>query len=59
MTDFLMHGVVLQNRVFEARGGPPFYAEMFHVKHRTPDVHVKPFSPAPRAYQPLAPRCFT
>jgi hypothetical protein len=45
--DFLMHGVVLQIRVFR---GP---ASMFHVKHSDPPpaerpmFHVKPFSPAP------------
>jgi hypothetical protein len=50
--DFLMHGVVLQNRVFRHA------AVMFHVKHscvKGPPAwahtlamfHVKPFSPAP------------
>jgi hypothetical protein len=32
--DFLMHGVVLQNRVGSGRDGGRFYAKMFHVKHR-------------------------
>src|SRR5882724_5796857 len=54
--DFLMHGVVLQNRVFR----PP---RMFHVKHSCvkeavlpsdggPMFHVKPFSPAPLTKNP-------
>jgi hypothetical protein len=60
--DFLMHGVVLQIRVFR----PP--AAMFHVKHSCVKglfshppaamFHVKPFSPAPLTRKPGA-RCFT
>jgi len=49
--DFLMHGVVLQIRVFRAARA------MFHVK-QPPMFHVKPFSPAPLTH-PSAPRCFT
>jgi len=42
--EFLMHGVVLQNRVFRTPARAMF--------------HVKPFSPAPLTH-PSAPRCFT
>jgi hypothetical protein len=62
MVYFLMHGVVLQNRVFQAR------TPMFHVKHSCVKglpsqaggamFHVKPFSPA-LLRQPSALRCFT
>jgi len=60
--DLLMHGVVLQIRVFRPR------APMFHVKHLCVKglpsqaggamFHVKPFSPA-LLRQPSARRCFT
>jgi hypothetical protein len=41
--DFLMHGVVLQNRVFRTPA--------CHVSRETaPMFHVKPFSPAPRCF---------
>jgi hypothetical protein len=53
LDDFLMHGVVLQNRVFQPRAA--IYAKMFHVKHRNaPDASVRRFSPAPRIHRRAA-----
>jgi hypothetical protein len=51
--EFLMHGVVLQNRVFRTRR-----AMLVIVLALLSMFHVKPFSPAPRTH-PATPRCFT
>jgi hypothetical protein len=51
--DFLMHGVVLQNRVFWTLG-----CDVSRETFRRPMFHVKPFSPAPLARTARA-RCFT
>jgi hypothetical protein len=60
LDDFLMHGVVLQNRVFRAGDGGPFLRK--NVSRETsqrPDVSRETIFSGAAQPKPPAPRCFT